>query len=93
MSATPDMIERAARALWERNGRPMHAHDQVAAMSAPEPIPDWQRYIDDARAVLAAMREPDPSFWRKVTSYGNVAESNARALWQHMIDAALEDGR
>lgn len=51
-------IERAARVLWEANGRPMKAQDIAPAASPPEPEADWERFVPQVRAGLAAIREP-----------------------------------
>ena len=70
-----DMIERVAAAMWERT------HDGR--------WDDWgdgqdeSRIIhrDDARAAIAAMREPTDSMTNGV--------DNRRGVWVNMIDAAL----
>lgn len=46
-------------------------------------------YIDVARAVLTAIREPSEGMWDAGDA---VCDNNAIGAWQAMIDAALEEG-
>jgi hypothetical protein len=87
----PDtMIERMARALCEKRMTPPIYPQEVDQ--------DWPLFADDARAVLAAMREPP----MEIVQAGFDAEATANpyktqphhvvpAIWQAMIDAALAE--
>jgi hypothetical protein len=72
-------IERAASALSEAGG-----------------AANWEHALEYARAVLRAVREPS-DIMRLVggytQKYGETEEERyAYAIWQAMIDAALEEG-
>jgi len=80
-----DIIERAARAIWKHwtivQGREAsdEAWDSVPAIGK-------QPYIDTARAVLSALREPDDAMERM----GDLQSGDCIAIWQAMIDQALK---
>lgn len=77
------MIERVARALYEdRFGPSVAPWSQLKdAHKAP--------YISDARAAIAAMREPTERMAQAGDDLHDFA--SARLFWSHMIDAALEE--
>ena len=78
------MIERVAAAMWERT------HDGR--------WDDWgdgqdeSRIIhrDDARAAIAAMREPTPAMLHAGVDFRERSARTER-IWQAMIDAALNE--
>jgi hypothetical protein len=85
------LLERLARTLREltkQNGRQCHGDDETG----------WRYYVDDARAVLAAIRQPS----EEMVSHGalQLAEGDGvdvdlqqvAAAWRQMIDAALAEG-
>jgi len=72
-------LERAARALCSLDG-----HPENATMDGK---PLWQDYLPEARAVIAAIRDPDDDFLQRVAP--KTDGHNARLLWQHMINALL----
>ena len=89
---TQTLLERAARALYERDtdGR-YQIFPNGAAFSWDELTHESRLpYIADARAVLIAIREPSEDWVEKameseyVVSWGDYKE-----FWQAMIDAAL----
>ena len=101
MSEPMTPLERAARALYDRwLARPDVARE--AALNGPHP--PWekldfgqQRWIDDARAVLTAIREPSEAWVSAAMKIGDenntvIAWGDYPEFWQAMIDAALADG-
>lgn len=84
-----DMVERVARAIYERNSKRTNyvwPDDVYPAIR--------NRCLRDARAAIEAMREPT----EEMVNAGAVAEGDtnleaqARSLWEAMIDAILKDG-
>ena len=80
MGGMSDMVERVARALRECDCDPMHNDEDYANM---------------AYAAIAAMREPTEamiakSLDGKAGDYLGVGPKVVTAVWQAMIDAALE---
>ena len=75
-----DMVERVARAMWER------CHDESWDESYHSPI-TRQIYIDDARAAIEAMREPSEKMLAAVRDEYTTYET--KVIWQAAIDAAL----
>lgn len=76
-----DVIERVARALFKM------------FRSVP-PLGDaWRDYVDDARTILAAIREPSEGMkragWTSDLPY--TPSVRVDVVWQAMIDAALSD--
>jgi hypothetical protein len=89
-------IERAARALWEANGQPMKAQSAAPSMQIPESEPDWQRFVPQVRAVIAAIREPSEGMDDAGTEAGELfmtSGCHATRCWQAMIDQMLEEGK
>lgn len=92
-------LERAARALSEANGVDPDYIDE----GADEPY--WKCLVEDARAVLMAVREPseamlpdphntDTALYRAARLMEDESVSTAEAaaaMWQAMIDAALNE--
>jgi hypothetical protein len=71
-----EMIERVARVL--------HARDDYDGYT-------WHDYIPDARAAIAAMREPTDRMVH-VGTMANLRQDGffMGGIWKNMIDAALE---
>lgn len=71
------MIQRAAMALANAdNGAPT----------------TWRMYVDDVRAVIAAMRDPTEAMLSAGSSGSNCGENpDPDDVWRAMIDAALEE--
>lgn len=70
----PEMVERVARGLFVRafgDGPP--TWDEATTLHR-------QLYIDDARAAIAAMREPTDAI---------ATEEDMKDVWRGMVDAAL----
>jgi hypothetical protein len=82
-----DIIERAARAVCIAHGH------EPEGMKFSDGQPIWTAYIDDARAVLSALREPDEGMieagWSCFPDYEPSAQ-DATDCWQAMIDQALK---
>lgn len=86
-------LERAARALCELAGNPPGA--------TMDGKPLWMSYLPEARAVLAAIREPTENMGfaaNEATPIDTGAGFNCRVstreaglIWQAMINAALDD--
>jgi hypothetical protein len=77
IASTP-LVERIARVLA---GRRLSANADGPVISAASDVDiEWQDDIEDAIAVLKALREPDEA----MASVGDVD------TWQHMISAAIE---
>lgn len=84
-------LERAARKLREltiKNGGVCRGDDETG----------WLEYIDDARAVLLAIREPSEAVLRAMRDTVPVSgheweyeNDEAVAHWQSMIDAARDE--
>lgn len=86
-------IERAARAIWEISGKPYHPQDIIAGMQAPDALPDWERFVPQARAVLAAVREPSEVMEDAAMDRGKLGyDPPPSSVWTAMIDAMLEEG-
>ncbi len=80
VSTTP-ALERVARVLA---GRRISANAGGDAESASHEIDTaWPDYLDDARAVLKTLREPDEA----------MAAAGDPAVWERMILAGLEHGQ
>ncbi len=86
----PDsMIERVARALC--------SHDGLPEDTKFEGRPMWMSFADEARAAVAAMREPTGAMKARGAANFDMPTSEAVAgagiVFTDMIDAALEDGQ
>ena len=74
------MIERAAMAIYEADGRWACGFDRLE--------PDWRdHYQDVARAAIEAMREPTDEMRARYAARTGL--SLGVATWGHLIDAAL----
>jgi len=73
-----DMIERVARVLQSRD----ETYDVTDAL---DPC-----FMDDARAAIAAMREPTEEMVDQCMDAGHM-RGDAEEIWERMIDAALEE--
>ena len=79
-------LERAARVLAKREypDQPDEWHDSV-----------WREYLDDAGAVVAAIREPSDLMGLGLGKMGGEyrpGSHSASQIWRAMIDAMLEEG-
>lgn len=74
------MIERVARAMARAN-YPAATDNDIDEM--------WEGWVKEARAAIAAMREPTPA----MVNYGEACDGtiSAKEIWQTMIDAALQE--
>lgn len=72
------IVERIARVLA---GQRASANAEGFLTSAGDVVDDtWREHLDDAKAVLRTLREPDPT----MAGAGDVA------TWKAMVEAALE---
>lgn len=71
-------LERAARALCEINGLPPGATKNGEAL--------WRSYLPEARAVIAAIRDPG-----KLVLPEGADAGKGELLWYSMIDAILAE--
>jgi hypothetical protein len=77
ISHTP-LIERIARVLA---GQRLSSNAEGSNPSAGEAVDlAWREHLDDARAVLRTLREPDQT----------MAASGDVAVWERMVRAAIE---
>lgn len=84
------MIERVARAMARAN-YPAATDNDIDEM--------WEGWVKEARAAIAAMREPTPAMIDRFVSRalqvqiggGYTWSDYARDQWQTMIDAALQE--
>jgi len=101
MSDTP-MLERVARRLCRVAGfnpdalitPPIPPGFQTVVRAEPRPVeppvPAWQIYRDEARTLLAEMREPDEAMSDAASDRGRLGYDPAPAeVWRVMIDAAM----
>ena len=72
------IIERAARALCQLDGHP----ENISFEGAPR----WQDYVEEACAVLRAIREPSEEM---IEAGAELDTSLPTRMWPAMIDAAL----
>lgn len=80
VSRTP-LVERIARTLA---GQRISANAQGSAESAGRLVDEaWADHLDDARAVLRQLREPD----------GAMAAVGDVAIWERMVLAAIDEAR
>ncbi|WP_375290374.1 hypothetical protein [Qipengyuania sp.] len=80
---THPLIENIARTLWQNSQlKPYHLTDAAPAMSVPEPLPDWERFIPIARSVLVGMTV--------FLEESEDSESDATGAMLSMIDVALK---
>lgn len=87
-------IERAARALCELDIRQKRKWD-TAAEDLERIMPAavdhaWEEYAEQARAVIAAIREPSE---RMIAAVDEAANGHGEYIFQTMIDALLEEGK
>jgi hypothetical protein len=76
VSNTP-LIERIARVLA---GQRLSANAEGSNPSAGEAVDlAWREHLDDARAVLRTLREPDEA----------MAAAGDAAIWEQMVQAAI----
>ena len=72
-------VERIARILA---GQRLSANAEGYLASAGDVVDDeWRRHLDDARAVLHTLREPDAT----------MAEAGDVGIWKAMVAAALAE--
>ncbi len=85
-------LERAARALWIASGKRAELWDaQPTALWRIEMEKERPIYLDQARAVLLAIREPSEGMVsdRVIRAHGYAGDIDM--VWQAMIDAALSE--
>ena len=100
-------LERAARALYRlHDAPPQDLLDRLKASGDDEGLAEelaeedqvWPNYVADARAVLEAIREPDPHTQAIAWGFGlceggdPLGRSKELAAYQFLIDAALKEG-
>lgn len=77
-------LERVARALCEQD-----AHPPDARMGGK---PLWQDYLSEARAAIAAIREPDKTMLQAaVLKATQLGEGDIGDIYRAMIDAAMTE--
>ena len=72
-------VERIARVLAGQRLSANAKGDNASAAAAVDAT--WSQYVDDARAVLRTLREPDSA----------MAEAGDPAIWERMVLAALNE--
>ena len=76
--STRPLIERIARVLA---GQRLSSNAEGSNPSAGEVVDlAWREHLDDARAVLRTLREPDE----------NMAAAGDAAVWERMVRAAID---
>jgi len=75
------MVERVARAISSYEGRPP---DRPRLSNG---TPEWTLYVGEARAAIAAMREPTTAMVERAAFAFDGLDADA---WRIMIDAALQ---
>jgi hypothetical protein len=89
----PEMVEKVARALASAHGEDLDT--MVFSLEELRSVPCWQVYASDARAAIAAMREPTSRMVNEgesAASFGIGKPNDDEAVprvWFWMIDAAL----
>jgi len=78
--AEQSMIERVARAMARAN-YPAASDNDIDEM--------WEGWVMEARAAIAAMREPTPAMVKDGEACDGTI--SAKEIWQTMIDAALQE--
>jgi len=88
------MLEKAARALYARKtAEPWEAATaRMARLGIDKPSNNQEAAINDARAALQAIREPDnETAWALATASGTMNKNRAAQDWAAMIDAILSE--
>ena len=86
MTDVPEMIERVARALVSSEGDDPDA--LIHTMKGKTPV--WTLGVEQARAALAAIREPtEPMLQASEREWDGRMSARSAGVWQAMIDAAL----
>ncbi len=81
------LIEKMARAAYEVNPLIGTTWDQIAEVLR-------QRFVQAQRAALAAAREPTEAMMSAgADAVSTLFDPGAKAVWQAMVDAALEEGK
>lgn len=75
------VVERIARVLAGQRLSANARGDNASAAAAVDAT--WSQYVDDARAVLRTLREPDEA----------MARAGDPAIWEQMVRAALDEAR
>jgi len=86
-----DMIERVAKAIMraDTEGNPRFDYEEWIGKG-------WRHYASQARAAIAAMREPTDEMVRQCMDTGHTRDdacgscADAEAAWQAMAEAALQ---
>ena len=95
-----EMIERVAKALRRRRlgdavWDEMDENERNTWESAWDSLDGWDRarLLADAKAAIAAMREPtDEQYYALCATDKMWREMNSELVWKTYIDAALKDG-
>ncbi|MFL6948261.1 MAG: hypothetical protein ACJ8FU_08695 [Xanthobacteraceae bacterium] len=87
------MVERVARAMWEQ--RRVYARERGIDLEewGAGSTPEANGITDEARAAIAAMREPTNEMVDaadEAADYNISQDAHIRASWRAMIDAAQE---
>lgn len=89
-----EMVERVARGLAEVAAKRFQERGpSTFAEAFPGGVPEyveWRHhlYVDDARAAIAAMREPTEGMCEAGDNAVNCSVTEASSYWRAMIDAA-----
>ena len=84
------MVERVARAICARE------FEDPRTYSGPKSIPEaveeeWQRYIETACLVIAAVRDPTGAMVHAGAETGLADADIVTDMWRAMIEAALKE--
>lgn len=91
-------IERAARALAREHWDVQDLHGGTNKSSSQWVDERWRDYLPNARAVIAAIRDPSDEMIADGKDRMNVDpelghhEATPESIWSTMIDALLEEG-
>jgi hypothetical protein len=81
-------LERAARVLCDLTGRDPDEVCIGEGKAVGQTWLGWEAFVSDARAVVAAIREPSEGMVRAVDE---PADGYGEHIWQMMIDALLDE--
>lgn len=82
-----EMVERVARVLLEDHVRRCSIEQRTRYVPNDE---NWKLYTDEARATIAAMREPTEGMCRVLDRDPYGCDPTADMVWVAMIDEALK---
>ena len=91
MTPVGDLIERVARAICAVAKGPEYADVECYGETGERWRPWWHVFIPEARAAIAAMREPTEAMVTAGAPFAMMAEGDEAGLcYQAMIDKALK---